>query len=172
MDREQEEREFRSQLTTSREESLETFDEPLPPPQRPQKRKTNNIIEAPRLKKAKTTIEPGSGSPKSQPKISVTLKLGPRPAESEPLPCCLCVSTSKDGLLRVQDPPIARKEILEAAGNPTIWMAHELCASIVPETWVDVSIRQNGSTEKVIHGVSAIVKDRWNLVSDLPSRAV
>lgn len=43
-------------------------------------------------------------------------------------------------------------------------MAHELCASIVPETWVDEVNLPDGGTEKIVLGVDAIVKDRWNLV--------
>jgi len=43
-------------------------------------------------------------------------------------------------------------------------MAHEECASVVPETWVDEVDEGNGK-EKVVFGVDGIVKDRWNLVS-------
>ncbi|KAH9475449.1 DNA damage-responsive transcriptional repressor RPH1 [Psilocybe cubensis] len=91
-------------------------------------------------------------------KLSITLKLGPR---IEPYPCCLCVSMSKDGLLKVMEPP-TRKDAVDAAGNPKVWMAHEFCASIVPETWVD-EVDQDGVKQKVVFGVDGIVKDRWNL---------
>lgn len=97
------------------------------------------------------------------PKLSVTLKLPPRPADPEAYPCCLCISMDKEGLLRVHDPPMGRKEAIEAAGNPKVWMAHEACANIVPETWVD-EIDTSCRREKVIFGVDGIVKDRWNLV--------
>lgn len=74
---------------------------------------------------------------------------------------------SKDGLLRVHDPPIGRKDADEAAGHPKFWMAHEECANIVPETWVDdVDSGDPAIKEKVVFGVDGIVKDRWNLVSD------
>jgi hypothetical protein len=97
------------------------------------------------------------------PKLS--LKLGPRPAEPEAYPCCLCISMSKEGLLPVYEPPIGKKDAVEAAGNPKEWFAHEFCASIVPETWVDETENANtGVMEKVVFGVDGIVKDRWNLV--------
>lgn len=71
---------------------------------------------------------------------------------------------SKDGLLKVHEPPLSRKDALDATGNPKEWLAHEICAKIVPETWVD-EIETNGVKERMIFGVDAIVKDRWNLVS-------
>ena len=71
---------------------------------------------------------------------------------------------NKEGLLRVQNPPFARKDAAEAAGHPKVWMAHEFCANVVPETWVDIFVRPNGQTEKVVYGVDVVVKDRWNLV--------
>ena len=74
---------------------------------------------------------------------------------------------SKDGLLRVRDPPAFRKDVAEAAGNPKVWMAHEMCASIVPETWVD-EVEIDGVREKMVFGVDGIVKDRWNLVCLFP----
>lgn len=104
----------------------------------------------------------------------VTLKLPPHPREQESFPCCLCVSTSRTGLLKVQDPPLWRKEGESSASSSdhsTTWFAHEECANVVPETWVDEidSDLPNGthSKQRVVFGVDAIVKDRWNLV--LPS---
>lgn len=86
---------------------------------------------------------------------------------------------SKEGLLRVHDPPVGRKDVVVdgQAGltkDPKEWMAHEECANIVPETWVDhVEVgepREDGSRamEKVVFGVDGIVKDRWNLVCAMP----
>lgn len=106
----------------------------------------------------------------------VTLKLPPRPPkpkEPETFPCCLCVSMSKEGLLRVQDPPAWWYESgnAEAAAGPC--MAHVECANVVPETWVDeVDVNEPDVSgvkvkESVVFGVDAIVKDRWNLVSVL-----
>jgi hypothetical protein len=45
-------------------------------------------------------------------------------------------------------------------------MAHEDCANVVPETWVDEIDVVDGTntTERVVFGVDGIVKDRWNLV--------
>ncbi|KAH8105461.1 JmjC-domain-containing protein [Cristinia sonorae] len=104
-------------------------------------------------------------------KPKVLLKLGPQPKapEVEAFPCCLCVSTRRDGLLRVINPPFGRKEGASGSGKSEPWMAHEECASVVPETWVDeIDIGVNPHTgalvrERVVLGVDAIVKDRWNL---------
>ncbi|KAJ4500376.1 JmjC domain, hydroxylase-domain-containing protein [Lentinula lateritia] len=96
------------------------------------------------------------------PKLSIKLKLGPRPVP-EVFPCCLCVSMSNEGLLHVHDPPFDRKEALEACSNPSVWMAHEQCANIIPETWVDAVEKVSGEREKMVFGVDGIVKDRWNL---------
>lgn len=103
----------------------------------------------------------------------VTLKLPPKPKGTDVFPCCLCVSTLRDGLLRVLNPPKWRLEADsgEAASGSRILRAHEECASVVPETWVDmVEVGPpfpDGTRfmEKVVMGVDAIVKGRWNLVS-------
>jgi hypothetical protein len=124
----------------------------------------------PKAKKVKVKSEPSSSSAttsgSANGKLTVTLKLGPRPTDSEPFPCCLCVSMQQDTLLRVHDPPITR------GGEPLhkLWMAHEHCASVVPETWVDeIEVGEEGQRrmEKVVFGVDGIVKDRWNLVSSV-----
>ena len=118
-------------------------------------------------------IKPNSGSSSKVPMSKLTLKLGPKPAELEVFPCCLCVSLVPNGLLRVHDPPIGQKDFDDGTHGPTIWRAHEECAKIVPETWVDEievsSDAENGSKakEKVVFGVDGIVKDRWNLVCDV-----
>ncbi|KAF8966802.1 hypothetical protein BDZ97DRAFT_1756391 [Flammula alnicola] len=150
----------------------EVLDDVLPPPKAPSRKRKSDVNKddnAPKLKKIKIKHSPSKPSatisipaPKPLHKLSVTLKLGPRPAEPEPFPCCLCVSMSKEGLLRVHEPPITRRDAMDAAGNPTVWMAHEYCASIVPETWVDELDTYMGK-EKVVFGVDGIVKDRWNL---------
>jgi hypothetical protein len=121
----------------------------------------------PKAKKVKTKRETTSIHVLSrQIPGKITLKLGPRPAiDPQDFPCCLCVSLSLDGLLRVHDPPVSRRDIDGAAA---VWKAHEECASIVPETWIDeVEVRAEGGVkynERVVLGVDAIVKDRWNLV--------
>ena len=121
----------------------------------------------------KVKVNP-SMSPSKAPlvKLSVTLKLGPRPVEPEPFPCCLCVSMGKEGLLRVHDPPLNRRDATEAAGNPNSWMAHDQCANIVPETWIDDLDTAGGGKEKVVFGVDGIVKDRWNLVRFFPGHVI
>jgi hypothetical protein len=51
-------------------------------------------------------------------------------------------------------------------------MAHESCARVIPETWLDEAetgpVLEDGTRKqaKMVFGVDAIVKDRWNLVSD------
>ncbi|EEB98321.1 hypothetical protein MPER_02195 [Moniliophthora perniciosa FA553] len=123
----------------------------------------------PSKRKSEADAEPEPPKPKKPkdlrfPHPKVMLRLPARPAEPEVFPCCLCISTVKEGLLRVQDPPIGRKDAMEACGNPKVWMAHADCANIVPETWVDeVENPQTGMQELAVFGVDAIVKDRWNL---------
>ncbi|KAG5646780.1 hypothetical protein DXG03_002156 [Asterophora parasitica] len=118
-----------------------------------------------RLSPTKVAAPAPAAAPKAPlPKLSITLKLGPRPAAPEPFPCCLCVSMDRAGLLRVYDPPVGRKDAEEAAGNPKEWLAHEQCASIIPETWVDeIELGPGRVKEKVVYGVDGIVKDRWHL---------
>lgn len=105
------------------------------------------------------------------PKITIRLKLGPRPPELELFPCCLCVETSREGLLPVHDKPLVQHP---AYADTKVWMAHESCARVIPETWLDESetgpVLEGGTKkqEKMVYGVDAIVKDRWNLVSDIP----
>lgn len=99
-----------------------------------------------------------------------------------PFPCCLCVSQSLDGLLRVHDPPFLPPGAASASVNYLMkdregkewWRAHARCAMVVAETWVDeveVEVRNEGEgedagkrMEKVVFGVDSIVKDRWALV--------
>lgn len=115
---------------------------------------------------------PGSSGSASTSRVTVTLKLPPKPLEPDGFPCCLCVSKSRDGLLRVQHPPIGRRDLPESLASVfdvEAWMAHEECAKVVPETWVDEvdfgGLESNASVsrERRVFGVDAIVKDRWNL---------
>ena len=147
------------------------LDPPVQPPSS-SKRKAEGADGAPKRKRPKPTTASGFASPS---KVSVTLKLGPKPPEPEAFPCCLCVSMSHDGLLRVQDPPIGKRELPESLSSiydATRWMAHEECAKVVPETWVDIvesaDILPDGShvLESRVFGVDAIVKDRWHLVGN------
>ncbi|KAH0835679.1 JmjC domain, hydroxylase-domain-containing protein [Lanmaoa asiatica] len=154
-----------------RDREAELLNPPVPPPPS-SKRKAEGVDGAPKRKRPKPTAEPGLSGSAPPSKVSVTLKLGPKPPEPEGFPCCLCASTSHGGLLRVQDPPIGKKELPESLSSiydPTRWMAHEECAKVVPETWVDVAelaeLLPDGShvQELRVFGVDAIVKDRWNL---------
>jgi len=120
----------------------------------------------------KTKVSPGTPNA-PQPKVTIRLKLGPRPPELEPFPCCLCVSTSRDDLLPVHDKPLLQHP---AYVDMKVWMAHESCARVLPETWLDEvevgPVLEDGTRkrEKMVFGVDAIVKDRWNLVSDVRPR--
>ncbi|PFH49168.1 hypothetical protein AMATHDRAFT_76346 [Amanita thiersii Skay4041] len=134
------------------------------------KRKSDGLQDSPKPKKPKTKQASTTATIPEKPttsKVSLTIKLNPRSCELEQFPCCLCVSTSKEGLLRVHDPPIGRKDAEEATGKPKEWMAHEGCANVIPETWVDGVEKLDGGMERCVFGVDAIVKDRWNLKCSL-----
>ncbi|KAF8840428.1 JmjC-domain-containing protein [Paxillus ammoniavirescens] len=155
-----------------RQREAELLDPPPAKQPSPSKRKAEGVDSAPKRKRVKIKPEAGLSSLPGHSKVSVTLKLGPKPAEPECFPCCLCVSMSRTGLLRVQDPPIGRKELPESLAsmfNAESWMAHEECGKVVPETWVDNvevgDVLPDGSRarEPRVFGVDAVVKDRWNL---------
>lgn len=146
-----------------------------PPVEHPpsSKRKAEGTDGASKRKRPKSTAEHGQSSSTPHSKVSITLKLGPKPPEPEAFPCCLCVSMSHDGLLYVQDPPTGKRELPESLSSirePAKWMAHEECAKVVPETWVDTVelayVLPDGSHAQAsrVFGVDAVVKDRWNLV--------
>ncbi len=152
-------------------------EEPEIIPKPPRKRKSDASDAQPKAKKAKikSAKVAGKNPEGSALKViapKVTLKLGPpKPKESDAFPCCLCVSQSLEGLLRVQDPPTWRKEGGSGLpGQESVWMAHEACANVIPETWVDEEQTGAGGEggsqlkEKLVFGVGSIVKDRWNLV--------
>ncbi|TDL21606.1 JmjC-domain-containing protein [Rickenella mellea] len=152
----------------------------------PKKRKAPDADASPsQTKRAKTKPKP-KPSPPSHPstsssttKVRLTVKLPPA-ADSEPYPCCLCPSRSTADLLRVHDPPakwsgcvnvVPKEKEKDAVGRERdggewkeVWMAHESCAVVVPETWVDEVDGPGGDgKERVVFGVDGIVKDRWNL---------
>ncbi|KAJ6602613.1 JmjC domain, hydroxylase-domain-containing protein, partial [Mycena vulgaris] len=117
-----------------------------------------------------STSTPAAHPPPHPQKL--TLKLGPRPAaaaEPETFPCCLCVDSSPTGLTRVHDLPPAWRELAPAARvhppappapgvhpAPAVgtWMAHDACARVLPETWVDSGF---------VFGVDGIPRARWAL---------
>ncbi|KAF9221048.1 JmjC-domain-containing protein [Gyrodon lividus] len=158
------------QLLQQREAEL--LNPPLAKPSSSSKRRAEGVDGALKRKRPKIKPEAGPSNLFGPSKVSVTLKLGPKPAEPECFPCCLCVSTSCVALLHVQDPPIGRRELPESLASmydAERWMAHEECAKVVPETWVDEvevgDVLPDGSRarESKVFGVDAIVKDRWNL---------
>jgi hypothetical protein len=132
----------------------------------PRKRKPDENETPSSMKKMK--VSPQTPNP-ARPKVIIRLKLGPRPPELEPFPCCLCVSTSRDGLLPVHDKPLLQHP---AHVDTKLWVAHESCARVLPETWLDEvevgPVLEDGTRkrETMVFGVDAIVKDRWSLVSD------
>ena len=127
------------------------------------KRKHEEFTTESKGKKLKVSKDKGThtaATPKSStPKLSITLKIGPIPKEV--FPCYLCVSEDMNGLLPVYDPT-------STASTPK--MAHEHCASVIPETWVDdyevghPSSSNSFHKTRAVFGVDGIVKDRWNLV--------
>ncbi|KAJ6623577.1 JmjC domain, hydroxylase-domain-containing protein [Mycena sp. CBHHK59/15] len=108
----------------------------------------------------------------------LTLKLGPRP-EEETFPCCLCIDASAESLVRVHDLPTAWREVGPAArvhfpaiaGGKGVWMAHEACAIVLPETWVDEVDVPGHGRERVVFGVDGIVRGRWSLKCSSCTRA-
>lgn len=144
-------------------------------PKASRKRKSDSVDGAPRPKRSRTKTAKaehasGSSSPSKPPKV--TLKLGPKPQESDVFPCCLCISTEREGLLRVHNPPVWQKEGQSGEGSAATsdWQAHEECANVIPETWVDEievgSALPDGTIpkERMVFGTDAIPRDRWNLV--------
>lgn len=126
-----------------------------PPPQahiapagapRPRKRKHSDIHGDPLSLPA-----PSSAFPSKKKKSEVS---------AEELPCCLCISPSREELLPVNDPPFPMMNVAvpRTKDGTVSWMAHETCAKIIPETWVDDI---DGS--KRVFGVDSIIKDRWSL---------
>jgi len=94
-------------------------------------------------------------------KIRIKPMIQPKPIIQLP-PCCLCTSFSREGLLLVHDPPavgVSTQPARYADQGEEIWEAHENCAMVIPETWVD---ELDGI--RYVWGVDVIVKDRWNLV--------
>ncbi|RPD58315.1 hypothetical protein L226DRAFT_536736 [Lentinus tigrinus ALCF2SS1-7] len=131
---------------------------------KPKRRKTKPPSEQPVASSSK--LPPTTSLPPKL--VKVTLKLPPPPPpkkEPETFPCCLCVSMSKEDLLRVQDPPAWWYD--ELPRGPC--MAHVECAMVIPETWIDeVEVGEPAAEgvrekEQVVFGVDGIVKDRWNL---------
>ncbi|CAK5263192.1 unnamed protein product [Mycena citricolor] len=106
----------------------------------------------------------------------VTLKLGLASGatfEEDTFPCCLCVDHGTEDLVRVHDLPMAWRELGSAArihfpdstGGLGVWMAHESCAMVLPDTWVD---DVNG--ERFVFGVDGIVRGRWTLKCSVCTR--
>ncbi|KIJ42662.1 hypothetical protein M422DRAFT_31236 [Sphaerobolus stellatus SS14] len=133
----------------------------------------------PKLPRVTLTLHPSSNPSTQHASTTTTTK------EREANPCCLCSSSSSHGLLRVHDvPPTSLISIpgsmgvfVTGPGPDGIWRAHEECAVVVPETWVDevdVPIAGGGyAKERMVWGVDGVVKDRWMLkCSSCPTPAL
>ena len=127
-----------------------------------------------RVRVKKESVDPSTSADANAPmrRTKVTLKL-PAPPPVEFFPCCLCVSPSTDGLLPVANKhgPGSGCQNVGSEVDKEVWHAHEECALVVPETWVEEveAVTEEGGVvkEKVVYGVDLVVKDRWNLVSAL-----
>lgn len=111
----------------------------------------------PRKRKAEDSASAADGASAT---IVPSVKRARKEVSADLFPCCLCVSSTKEGLLPVNDPPFAFMGVaVPILNGKEAWGAHETCAMIVPETWVDEI-----DGEKRVFGIDAIVKDRWTLV--------
>ena len=154
MDRERE----RLELSQAKQDAATVYTQKT----KARKRKHVESTVEPGGKKLKATkaggVHAAATSKPAMPKLSITLKIGP---PKDIFRCCLCVSKDTNGLLPVYDP---------VSTTTTPKMAHEHCARVIPETWVDdyeVNHPSSGSSPrktKAVFGVDGIVKDRWNLV--------
>lgn len=60
----------------------------------------------------------------------------------------------------MNDPPFIIMGVpVPIIDDQEVWRAHEVCAMITPETWVDEI-----AGERRVFGIDAIDKDRWGLV--------
>lgn len=140
-------------------------------PESPRKRKTSSSDENIRSKKLKVKSDGPIAGPSTPSPFKIKLKL-PLPMELEPFPCCLCVSRDQSNLLCVANKPGSWAGSTSAVSfdenGAEFWKAHESCAMVIPETWVDdfTSFSPTGAerTEKAVFGVDSISRDRWNLV--------
>lgn len=138
----------------------------LPAPKPPRKRKSDEAHnDGARPKKPKAPASSSVASTSAQPQQKVTLKLPPRPTDDS-FACCLCASSDPSGLLPVYARAAGSHAAWASTRGGERWMAHENCAMVVPETWVDII---DASGAKMVYGVDAIVKDRWNLVRCIAS---
>jgi len=151
-----------------------------------------NILGAKPSKRMKTSsATPGDAKPRPKPAaqvtpvlkiktpLSVTFTKPPRKEKAAAV-CCLCISTTPPtapvikaqgyafNLLRcVSVPSTGATPNLasSSSANTQQFWAHEVCARVIPETWVDEDPR---SGEKFVYGVDCIVRERWALVRFIP----
>ncbi|KZO99524.1 JmjC-domain-containing protein [Calocera viscosa TUFC12733] len=115
----------------------------------PKKRKIAEGVAEEEPKSAKRIKRQHSASIPNPIAVKATRPPTPPPTKA----CILCPSSDEDTLLRVHDVPAFMRNI----SGVQAW-AHENCAAIIPETWVDIL-----DGEKWVFGVDAIEKARWDL---------
>ncbi|KAF8137819.1 hypothetical protein K438DRAFT_1738342 [Mycena galopus ATCC 62051] len=136
----------------------------------------------------KLTLKLGPRPPGGPSSLSASASPG---VDETTYPCCICIDPSLQGLARVHDLPPTWRELApaarvhfpqpagkngswihfpsapgSAAGGKGVWMAHESCALVLPETWVDEI-----DGERVVFGVDGIVRPRWSLKCSACTRA-
>lgn len=117
----------------------------------------------------------GMLAPKVKPPTSGMIAKTPRKEKAAAV-CCLCINTTPPtapvikaqghafNLLRCVGGPSAGATpnlALSSGANVQQYWAHEVCARVLPETWVD---EDPHSGEKFVYGVDCIVRERWTLV--------
>lgn len=143
-----------------------SIDSILASPSKPKSKSRKTKVKQEGIDPALATSSSSSYGLKSPKKVTLRLAV---PKDTELFPCCLCVSRSVDDLLTVHDIPqpwsgVPSQALSKDGNGRPLWRAHESCAMVVPETWVDEVETAEGEREKVVCGVDAIVKDRWHLV--------
>lgn len=175
----------------------ESAQPPLPESPSGTKRPWENVdflSTKPKKRMKMVSATPGDAKSKSKPasqvipmlkikaSISGTITKAPRKEKATAV-CCLCISNTPPAapLIKAQGHSF---NLLPCVGAPTTgatpnlplssgtnvqqYWAHEVCARVLPETWVDEDVR---SGEKFVYGVDCIVRERWALVRfiSLPS---
>lgn len=159
-----EDTDFLAQTTVKR---MKTIPTPAPGPSKSSKPKSRPSGSSTASSSSKST----SAHRVTAPAPGLKLKLARK--EKATAQCCLCSSTtpSTEPILKAQGhaynllrcvgqlPVGANSRAGNSAAQP-LW-AHEVCARVIPETWVD---QEPGSNEKFVYGIPCIVKERWSLV--------
>jgi hypothetical protein len=106
-----------------------------------------------------TTSTREKGAPTRTPKVKPVVQ-----QKKISYPCVFCPSLSTEQLLPVMNPTDQVRAASRSKDGRT--MAHLRCVQGIPEVWVGEE-EWEGKRQEIVLGVEMIVKDRWNLVSDL-----